>query len=248
MEAGPVVNAGSQHYGANRSGLPGPTTLLVPGGNACTERMRTTLAWARTLALVAATASLALAGCTSGNAPGPGMMGGGSVTSSNAPGPGMMGGGSVYHYSKLTCTAPPDLPGRTVNVTLGDMGMTQMMGGTAPLGVHMMLRAAPAAVAAGKVSLVAANMGWRTHELVILPLSAGESAGQRDPGPDGKVDEAGSLGEASASCGAGAGDGIRAGTVSWTTLTLAPGRYDLVCNLPNHYADGMHQEILVTSS
>src|ERR1019366_6314504 len=153
MEAGPVVNAGSQHYGANRSGLPGPTTLLVPGGNACTERMRTTLAWARTLALVAATASLALAGCTSSNAPGPGtmgggsvtssnapgpgMMGGGSVTSSNAPGPGMMGGGSVYHYSKLTCTAPPDLPGRTVNVTLGDMGMTQMMGGTAPLGVHM---------------------------------------------------------------------------------------------------------------
>jgi uncharacterized cupredoxin-like copper-binding protein len=101
---------------------------------------------------------------------------------------------------------------------------------------------------AGKVSLVAANMGWRTHELVILPLSAGESAGQRDSWPDGKVDEAESLGEASASCGAGAGDGIRAGTVSWTTLTLAPGRYELVCNLPNHYADGMHQEILVTSS
>jgi uncharacterized cupredoxin-like copper-binding protein len=207
-----------------------------------------TLAWARTLALVAATGSLTLAGCTSSNARGPGMMGGGSVTSSNAPGPGMMGGGSGYHYSRLTCTAPPDLPGRTVNVTLGDMGITQMMGGIAPLGVHMMLRAAPAAVAAGKVSLVAANMGWRTHELVILPLSAGESAGQRDSGPDGKVDEAGSLGEASASCGAGAGDGIRAGTVSWTTLTLAPGRYELVCNLPNHYADGMHQEILVTSS
>jgi hypothetical protein len=33
----------------------------------------------------------------------------------------------------LTCTAPPGLPGGAVNVTLGDMGMTQMMGGTAPL-------------------------------------------------------------------------------------------------------------------
>ena len=154
----------------------------------------------------------------------------------------------MYHYSKLTCMAPLDLPGRTINVTLGDMGMTQMMGGSAPLGARMMLRAAPRTLAAGKVSLVAANMGWRTHELVILPLSAGESAGLRDPGPDGKVDETGSLGEASASCGAGAGDGIRAGTVSWTTLTLAPGRYELVCNLPNHYADGMHQEILVTPS
>ena len=97
--------------------------------------MRTTFAWARTLALVAAAASLTLAGCTSSNAPGPGM--------------GMMGGGSVYHYSKLTCMAPLDLPGRAINVTLGDMGMTQMMGGSAPLGARMMLRAAPRTLAAG---------------------------------------------------------------------------------------------------
>src|ERR1019366_9398055 len=110
--------------------------ITVPIGLGCRD-LRPCWFRAGTLALVAAPASLALAGCTSSNAPGPGMMGGGSVTSSNAPGPGMMGGGSVYHYSKLTCTAPPDLPGRTVNVTLGDMGMTQMMGGTAPLGVHM---------------------------------------------------------------------------------------------------------------
>jgi uncharacterized cupredoxin-like copper-binding protein len=182
-------------------------------------------------ALAAAIASLTLVGCSS----------------SNDRGSGMMGSGSVYHYSKLACTAPADLPGRTVNVRLGDMGMTQMMGGTAPLGAHMMLRAVPGTVAAGRVSLVATNMGWRTHELVILPLAAGESAGWRVPGPDGKVDETGSLAEASTRCGAGPGDGIQAGTVSWTTLTLAPGRYELVCNLPNHYADGMHQEIQVTS-
>ena len=164
----------------------------------------------------------------------------------------MMGGGPGvgpgYHFSALTCTAPPDLPGSTVIVTLGDMGMSQMMGGTAPLGAHMMLRAVPASVRAGKVSLVAENRGWRTHELVILPLAPGEQAGQRVPGPDGKADEKGSLGEASASCGAGAGDGIRAGTVSWTTLTLAPGRYELICNLPNHYADGMYQGLRVTSA
>ena len=201
----------------------------------------------RTLALAAATASLTVAGCTSSNGPGSGMMGGGSVPASTGAGPGMMGGGSGYTPSNLTCTAPPDLPGRTVNVTLADMGMTQMMGGTAPLGAHMLLRAVPGTVAAGQVSLVVANMGWRTHELVILPLAAGESAGQRVPGPDGKVDETGSLAEASTSCGAGVGDGIQAGTAGWTTLALAPGRYELICNLPNHYADGMHQEILVTS-
>ena len=205
----------------------------------------------RTLALVAAIAGLVLAGCSSGNRPGPGKTGGAPVPSGSEPGPGMMGGGSgpgSYHFSKLTCAAPPDLPGREVIVTLGDMGMTQTMGGTAPLGAHMMLRAVRGTVPAGKVSLVAENIGWRTHELVILPLAAREPAGQRVPGPDGTVDETGSLGEASASCGTGAGDGIRAGTASWVTLTLAPGRYELICNLPDHYADGMYQQILVTSS
>jgi uncharacterized cupredoxin-like copper-binding protein len=44
----------------------------------------------------------------------------------------------------------------------------------------------------------------------------------------------------------GTGEGIRAGTVGWTTLTLAAGRYELVCNLRNHYANGMHQQFLVT--
>ncbi|MEP6461923.1 MAG: hypothetical protein ABJC62_00575 [Frankiaceae bacterium] len=135
-----------------------------------------------------------------------------------------------------------------MNVLLGDMGMSQMMGGTAPLGMRMLLRAAPAVLPAGRVSIVASNRGWRTHELVVLPLGAGESGGMRVPASDGKVAEAGSLAEASASCAAGAGDGIRAGTVGWTTLMLPPGRYELVCNLPNHYADGMHQDILVKAS
>jgi len=161
-------------------------------------------------------------------------------------GSGMMGG-SGYTYSRLTCTAPAQLPGRTVSVMLGDMGMSRMMGGTAPRGGHMMLRAVPAKVAAGQVTLVARNMGWRTHELVILPLSSGASAGQRVPGADGRVDETGSLGEASKSCGSGAGEGIGAGTVGWVTLTLAPGHYELLCNLPNHYADGMYQELVVTA-
>lgn len=159
----------------------------------------------------------------------------------------MMGGDSSYHYSRLTCSAPTTLPAPQITVMLGDMGMTRMMGGTAPLGQRMMLRALPVTVRAGQISVIAENMGWRTHELVILPLAAGMTAGQRVPGPDGKVDESGSLGEASTSCGPGAGDGITSGAVGWTTVTLSPGRYELVCDLPNHYADGMRQEIVVTS-
>lgn len=168
-------------------------------------------------------------------------------SSATAPaGGGMMGSGSGYHYSRLTCSAPATLPGQTVTVILGDMGMSRRMGGTAPIGSHMMLRATPATIPAGKVSLVALNMGWRDHELVILPLSSGRSAGQRVPDAQGKVDETGSLGEASASCAAGTGTGIAAGAVGWTTVTLEPGRYELICNLANHYTAGMYQELVVT--
>ncbi|HEY8790249.1 MAG TPA: hypothetical protein VIM10_14100 [Actinopolymorphaceae bacterium] len=161
-------------------------------------------------------------------------------------GPGMMGADPGYHYSRLTCSAPRSLPGSTVTVTLGDMGMSRMMSGTAPVGSRMMLRGTPTAVPAGKVSLVALNMGWRVHELVILPLRSGQSAGQRIPGTDGEVSEVGSLGEASASCAGGHGDGIAAGAVSWTTVTLKAGGYELICNLANHYSGGMHQELVVT--
>jgi hypothetical protein len=111
-----------------------------------------------------------------------------------------------------------------VFVMLGDMRMTRMM----MSGVsHMMVRAVPVMVPAGKVSFVVGNMGRRTHEMVVLPVTPGQTAGQRVPGPDGTVDETGSPGEASASCAAGSGDGIKAGTVGWVTLDLAPGRYEL---------------------
>jgi hypothetical protein len=119
-----------------------------------------------------------------------------------------------------------------VNVILADMGMTRTMGGIAPMVARMMLRVDPASVAAGQISLAASNLGWRTHELVMLPLTGGAAAGQRIGGPDGKVPETGSLGEASTSCAAGTADAITVGQVGWVIVTLAPGRYELVCNLP----------------
>jgi uncharacterized cupredoxin-like copper-binding protein len=152
-----------------------------------------------------------------------------------------------YHYSRLSCSAPATRAGSAVTVVLGDMGMTRMMSGKAPLGARMMLMARPSVVPAGEVSFVVQNMGWRTHELVVLPLSAGAVVGTRSPGADGTVDESESLGEASASCAGGSGEGITSGAVGWVTLTLRPGRYELICNLPNHYADGMRQELDITA-
>jgi uncharacterized cupredoxin-like copper-binding protein len=196
---------------------------------------------------------LVLTGCASGN---PGMGSGGA---SQQTGGGMMGGSASggtpasgmnshegYHSSRLSCAAPASLPGRRIEVTLGDMGMTRMMGGIAPIGSRMLLAAAPATSPAGRITFVAANRGWRTHELVVLPLNAGTAAGRRDVGVGGKVSETGSLGEGSAGCAVGKGEGIRSGQIGWVTVTLPAGRYELVCNEQNHYADGMHQEFVVT--
>ena len=79
---------------------------------------------------------------------------------------------------------------------------------------HDALRSIPSSVESGQITFLTLNRGWRTHELVILPLASGAAAGQRIPGPNGKVTETGSLGEASTPCGAGAGSGIPAGSAS----------------------------------
>lgn len=144
-------------------------------------------------------------------------------------------------HPAVSCVAPTTLPGPLVTVRLMDMGMTRMMG--APLVSQLRLRATPVVVSAGRVSLVAANLGGRTHELVVLPLADGAIEGGRVPGADGQIDESGSFGEASGSCAPDSGEGIAAGSTGWTTINLAPGRYELVCNLKDHYVNGMHQEL-----
>ena len=133
----------------------------------------------------------------------------------------------------------PRLAGTTVHVTAVDMG--GMMGGSR-MGLVLDRASAPS----GTVSLVLANSGSRVHELVVLPLAAGQQVGTRTVGADGTVDESGSLGEASRSDGADTGDGIRPGAAGWTTLDLPAGRYELICNLPGHYAAGMYAELTVS--
>lgn len=165
---------------------------------------------------------------------------------------GSAGSGRVTMGSRMatSCTVPR-LSGSRVTVMLGDMagsasagmmGSGRMMSGES----WMMLRAVPQRVAAGTVSIAVYNHGTRTHELLVLPLAAGATIGTRTVGDDDTVSEQGNLGEASNSCGAGAGEGIRAGSAGWVTLSLKPGRYELICNLPGHYAAGMYTELDVT--
>lgn len=164
--------------------------------------------------------------------------------------------------SSRSC-AVPALPGSLVSVTLVDMremmgrtmaGGGMMSGGGTLMGQSdwprfrqgiMRVTLAPTSVSHGTVSLRVHNTGYLTHELVVLPLAAGQAAGTRVPGTDGKVAED-RMGEASASCAAGTGDGITAGSTGWVTLKLPAGRYEIVCNLPGHYAAGMHTNFDVT--
>ena len=158
-------------------------------------------------------------------------------------------GGFRHRHVAVSSCVVPNLPGTTVDVSLIDMsGMGGMMsGGQSSWRTWRpgMMRVAASAEAApvGAVSLRVTNAGVITHELVVLPLAAGQRIGARTVGPDGKVDEAGSLGEVSSACGASAGEGLIAGSTGWTTLTLPAGRYELVCNLPGHYAAGMYTEL-----
>ncbi|MEV5958248.1 sulfocyanin-like copper-binding protein [Streptomyces sp. NPDC051987] len=110
----------------------------------------------------------------------------------------------------------------------------------------MRLAAHPVTVPAGKVTVRVVNAGTLVHEVIVLPLPGAQAAGERAVGSGGRVSEAGSLGEASRTCGSGAGDGIAPGAAAWTTVTLRPGRYELLCNVRGHYAAGMYTELDVT--
>jgi len=139
-----------------------------------------------------------------------------------------------------TCDVPA-FSGQTVDVVLSDRG--GMMGGGMMLGGRMMgISTTPSVVGVGTVSFRVWNAGMMVHEVVVLPLPAG-GAGTRPVEADGRVSEEGSLGEASSSCGEGPGDGIAPGAASWVSLELAPRRYELICNLPGHYAMGMFTEL-----
>ena len=141
------------------------------------------------------------------------------------------------------CTAPT-LPGTVVDIELANMAGSRMMGG-GMMGGTMRVVASRRDVNHGTVSFRVANVGSLVHELVALPLANGDQVGARPVGSDGKVSEAGSVGEASNTCGAGARDGIDPGAIGWVTIDLARGNYELVCNLPGHYASGMYTELRV---
>jgi uncharacterized cupredoxin-like copper-binding protein len=87
-------------------------------------------------------------------------------------------------------------------------------------------------VDAGPVKFSAINLGTIEHELVVIrtdypdgaiPLD-GDAFGEDAPG----VASPGEISE------------YKVDTVAETVVELEPGHYQLVCNLPTHYRNGMH--------
>jgi len=80
---------------------------------------------------------------------------------------------------------------------------------------------------------------------VVLPLPP-DGAGTRPVGTDGKIDESQSLGEASKSCGAGAGDGISPEARGWVSMDLKAGVTSWCATSPGT-TSGMFATFEVTS-
>ncbi|QCB97461.1 hypothetical protein E5206_11485 [Arthrobacter sp. PAMC25564] len=152
--------------------------------------------------------------------------------------------GGTGFLSRTRCLAP-NLSGQLVSVSLTNMGGPMVVRPNPIMGGAMRMTADRSTVAHGTVSFLVTNGGTISHELVILPLPDNQIPGTRPIGGDAKIDETGSLGEASNTCAEGTGQGILPGASGWVTVTLAPGHYELVCNLPGHYAAGMYTQLTV---
>ena len=102
---------------------------------------------------------------------------------------------------------------------------------------EMYLRPSATALKAGVIAFVVTNNGSIHHEFVIV---TGDPTGTKGDEP-GRVSEANHIGGPD---GPEIGD-IAPGQAKVLTVTLAAGTYTAMCNLPGHYAAGMHFQFTV---
>jgi len=84
----------------------------------------------------------------------------------------------------------------------------------------------------GKVRFVVTNVGRVEHEFVVLKTA--KPAGSLLKGAE--ADESGAVGEIG---------GVPPGEARTLNLTLSPGHYSLICNLPGHYRTGQFADFYV---
>lgn len=169
-----------------------------------------------------------------------GGMGGSGMGGSSRTGGGMgMGSARTDTATALAACPTAVTTGAQAVFTADGMVMGSGMG-------HASLTPSQATVPAGKVTVTLVNAGGQPHELVVLPLAPGQQVGARTVGADDKVSETGALGEVHPVCPTAGDEGdTPAGGISQVTLDLPAGTYEVVCNLPGHYASGMYARLVV---
>jgi len=100
------------------------------------------------------------------------------------------------------------------------------------------ISAAPTRVAAGDVVLSVRNRGPERHEFIVV-RAHGAALPLRVDGVT--VDE-----DALKAAKVGALEPGTPGSLRELRLRLAPGRYELFCNMAGHYLGGMHTELVVS--
>ena len=95
---------------------------------------------------------------------------------------------------------------------------------------------------AGSVTFTVTNIGDREHEFVVLQTDtpAADLVVGSFEGESGRVDED------TAGTNVGETGDLAAGTTGTVTISLQPGHYVFVCNLPGHYTSGMHTDFTVS--
>jgi uncharacterized cupredoxin-like copper-binding protein len=125
--------------------------------------------------------------------------------------------------------------------TLGLMAAACSGGGDADMSVTLRddgITLSPASLAAGDLTLESTNEGTKIHEFEVFAVPEGVDANalpvEGDTAPADEmlqvIDEV---------------EDIAPGTSASLNVTLDPGTYAVICNLPDHYANGMHATFTV---
>jgi uncharacterized cupredoxin-like copper-binding protein len=117
-----------------------------------------------------------------------------------------------------------------VAVSLGQTSATAMF-------IHLSADQAPS----GKVTFYVTNTDSMTHEFVVLKTDT-PAANFPIASFEGETDR---INEDTAGTNVGETGDMKAGESKTLAITLAPGHYAVVCNLPGHYRAGMHQDFTV---
>jgi uncharacterized cupredoxin-like copper-binding protein len=124
----------------------------------------------------------------------------------------------------------------------GSTPVTVALGETDP--THMYIHLSQTTVPEGKVSFVVTNESTtETHEFVVLSTKtpAADFPIVSFEGEANRIDE-----DAPGVTNVGETGDMEPGTSKLLTIDLSSGHYAVVCNLPGHYAGGMHQDFWVT--